>query len=354
MFRLIASARENMRKQETVRSLDTCLETIRNHGRNRDRNDGRDQETRCSALSRAARVALILMATGCTTITIGCATSKMAHGPSPSGMKGDFEPVSMKEPVLLRLKAQPKASETVDYYHISASRAFEGRELRHEKTETVGFTATAETVKAEGEKFTQNITVTKKDGTIGLHDFAMPEPGERLEIVADAKGKILKAGDWPTNSIFYVSPISLPENPVEVGDTWVMQSSWLSLQDMVPYELEMVSILKGFVKCGNDTCADIEINGNVGMQGQLKQTLVFRSEWRGRLLFAIDAGTVAWSRTNSEETFAYDRIHRTVGSCLEAALREPAARAILPGDAKPVCEGFAPPVATASGQSSGT
>lgn len=261
-------------------------------------------------------------------------------------MKGDFETVKLKEPVLLRLKARPKTSEIVDYFHVSASRAFEGRELRHEKTESVGFTATAETLKAEEDKFTQSITVTKKDGTIGLHDFAMPEPGERLEIVADAKGKILKAGDWPTNSIFYVSPISLPDNPVEVGDTWVMQASWLSLQDMVPYELEMVSILKGFVKCGEDTCADIEINGNVGMQGQLKQALVFRSEWRGRMLFALDAGTVVWSRTNSEETFAYDRIYRTVGSCLEAALRKPTARSLFQGEAKPSCEGFSPPVAS--------
>lgn len=276
----------------------------------------------------------------------GCATSPKTVGVQPPGLSGKLETVKMKEPVQLRLKAQPKSSETVEYYHVSASRAFEGQELRHEKTETLGFTALAETLKAEGDRFTQNITVTKKDGTVGLHDFAMPELGERLEVIADSKGKIIKAGDWPTNSIFYVSPISLPEQAVEVGDTWTMQATWLSLTDMVPYELEMVSILKGFVKCGADTCADIEVNGNVAMQGQLRDALVFRSEWRGRLFFAVNAGTVTWSRVNSEELFAYDKVYRTVGSCLEAALREPSAQSLLVASAKPSCEGFTAPTAS--------
>jgi hypothetical protein len=294
----------------------------------------------CSRLIRIGCSALLMSA---------CASGNMkSNGPLPPGAKGEMQKVQMDGPVTLRLKAIPKTSETVDYYHVSASRAFEGKELRHEKTETLTFTALAETLKAdatENGKFTQAITVLKKDGTIGLHDFAMPELGERLEIVSDSRGKILKAGDWPSNSIFYVSPVSLPEGPVEVGDTWTMQSSWLSLQDLVPYELDMVSILKGFVKCGNDTCADIEVNGNVAMQGALQQTLVFRSEWRGRLLFAMNAGTVAWSRVNSDELFAYDKVYRTVGSCLEAALREPGAASVLTADAKPTCAGFTPPSA---------
>lgn len=275
-----------------------------------------------------------------------CASATKTNEPVPPGSKGAMTEVKMSGPVTLRLKATPKGAETVEYYHVSASRAFEGKELRHEKTDVLTFTAQSETTKADSDRFTQAITVTKKEGTLGLHDFAMPELGERLEIVSDPRGKILKAGDWPTNSIFYVSPVSLPDQPVEVGDTWTMQSSWLSLQDMVPYELDMVSILKGFVKCGTDTCADIEVNGNVAMQGTLQQQLVFRSEWRGRLLFAVNAGTVTWSRVNSDELFAYDKVYRTVGSCLEAALREPGQASVLKADAKPQCEGFTPPTAS--------
>lgn len=309
----------------------------------------------CKSLMRVGPAALALAL-----LTSACASSPKSVDTLPPGVKGELPTVKMEGPVFLRLKAEPKSTETVEYYHVSASRAFEGKELRHEKTETLAFTALAETTKSEKlpktdapaeaaatplERFTQSITVTKKDGTVGLHDFAMPELGERLEVVTDSRGKILKAGDWPTNSIFYVSPVSLPDHAVSIGDTWTMQSSWLSLEDMVPYELDMVSILKGFVKCGNDTCADIEVNGNVGMQGTLQQALVFRSEWRGRLLFALNAGTVAWSRVNSEELFAYDRVYRTVGSCLEAALREPGVSSLLANDAKPLCQGFTPPTA---------
>lgn len=323
-----------------VSSFDTCLALIRNEG------DARSvaREAPVAVAKRGARLALARISA--VMLLAGCAsTASISANPLPPGAKGEFTSVDLKGPVELRLKVQPKSSETVDYYHVSSSRAFEGKELRHEKTETLAFTAQAETMKAENERFTQAITVVKKDGTIGLHDFAMPELGERLELVTDSHGKILKAGDWPTNSIFYVPPVSLPDTAVEVGDTWTMQSSWLSLQDMVPYELDMVSILKGFVKCGDDTCADIEVNGNVGMQGALKQTLVFRSEWRGRLLFAVNAGTVAWSRVNSDELFAYDTVYRTVGSCLEAALREPGKSSVVPGDAKPSCQGFTPPSA---------
>lgn len=298
----------------------------------------------CKAIVRTGSLPALLAAL---VVTVGCASNApKSSDPLPPGAKGELPSVKMAGPVELRLKAQPKTAETVEYFHVSSSRAFEGKELRHEKTETLTFTAQAETTKVDGGRFSQTITVTKKDGAIGLHDFAMPEMGERLELVTDSRGKILKAGDWPSNSIFYVSPISLPENAVEVGDTWTMQSSWLSLQDMVPYELDMVSILKGFVKCGDDTCADIEVNGNVSMQGALQKTLVFRSEWRGRLLFAVNAGTVTWSRVNSEELFAYDKVYRSVGSCLEAALRDPGKVSVIARDAKPTCTGFTPPTAT--------
>ena len=298
----------------------------------------------CSGLIRKS----LLVGFALVTIAVsGCASkSPKSAEPLPPGAKGELATVKMKGPVELRMKAEAKSVETVEYYHVSASRAFEGKELRHEKTDTLTFTAQAETTKAENNRFSQTVTVLKKEGTIGLHDFAMPELGERLDLVSDSRGKILKAGDWPTNSIFFVSPVSLPENPVEVGDTWTMQSSWLSLQDMVPYELDMVSILKGFVTCGEDTCADIEVNGNVTMQGALQKTLVFRSEWRGRLLFAVNAGTVTWSRVNSDELFAYDKVYRTVGSCLEAALREPGKASVIAAGAKPTCAGFTPPAAS--------
>lgn len=227
--------------------------------------------------------------------------------------------------VLLRLKADPRRLEKVSYYHRSRSTSFEDVEVRHQKEESVEFTSQAETLKVDdkAERFTQVISIAKKDGSANLHDFAMPELGEKLEITADTRGRVFRAGDYPTNSIFYVPPISLPDSVVAVGETWAMQASWLSLDEMVPYQLDMASILKRIWKCGAHQCAEIEISGEVTLQGPLVNVMAFKSLWKGFMLFDIDAGTVAWSRVDSEEQFMSGNVRRSVTSCLEATLVDP-------------------------------
>ena len=278
-----------------------------------------------------------------TGVSFGCAhTAKKSFEEIRPNLES-AEKIELKEPVLLRLKAELGRLEKVAYTHRSLAKAYEETELRHEKEEGLDFISQAETLKV-GEPdskaisvFTQSLKVVKKDGVGDLHDFAMPEVDEKLEVTADSTGKILKSGDYPPNSVFYVSPISLPEKPVSVGDTWTMDASWLSLEEMVPYQLQMVSILKGFWKCGDDTCAEIEISGDVGFQGPLKTAMDFKSTWRGRIYFALKAGTVVWSRTDSAERLLADRVRRDVQSCLEATLIEPAAVA-LKGFKGPRCE----------------
>lgn len=238
-----------------------------------------------------------------------------------------FKELKPEEPVLLRLKADPARVEKVAYAHRLRSTSYEDVEIRHQKEEALDFLSQAETLKTDAESgtFTQVISVLKKDGVANLRDFAMPELGEKLNITADARGRILRAGDYPEGSIFYVPPISLPEGPVKVGDTWAMQAEWLSLGEMVPYRLDMVSILKNVWQCGASRCAEIEVSGEVSLQGALAQMMAFKSMWKGFILFNIDAGTVVWSRVDSEEQFMSGNVRRSVTSCLEASLVEPEA-----------------------------
>lgn len=287
-----------------------------------------------TGLNSLSAISLALGCAALTSLSVGCASGskKGFEGLRPS--LEDTEKVEIKEPVLLRLKAEMGRVEKVAYTHRSQAKAFEEQELRHEKEEGLDFISQADTVKV-GEPdsksvsvFTQVLKIVKKDGVGDLHDFAMPEVDEKLEITADSLGKILKSGDYPPNSVFFVSPISLPEKPVSIGDTWTMDASWLSLEEMVPYQLQMVSILKGYWKCGDDTCAEIEISGDVGFQGPLKTAMDFKSTWRGRIYFALKAGTVVWSRTDSAERLLAERVRREVKSCLEAVLIEPAAFAL--------------------------
>jgi hypothetical protein len=120
-----------------------------------------------------------------------------------------------------------------------------------------------------------------------------------------------------------------------------MQAGWQSLEEGIPFRLDMVSILRGFWRCGTDTCAEIEVSGGVGIEPPAPPMLTFKSEWKGKIYFAIDAGTVVWSRTDSEESFTAENVYRKVDGCLEAALSEPS-EIRLPGVAKPACEARTP------------
>jgi hypothetical protein len=261
----------------------------------------------------------------------GCATQPPKAALQPRAELADvlsrLKPVSGLQPAQLRLKADLNKTEKVEYAHAMSSRSYDNNQLRAQKDERFQFTSQAETLAVDDHatdgRFTQLITVLQKDGDVDLHDFALPDLGEKLEVIADSRGRILKAGEYPNNSIFYVPPISLPENAVSVGDTWQTQSAWLSLSEMVPYQLDMVSILKALWHCGSDTCAEIELSGEVRFQGALSKALSFQSTWRGRMLFDIERGTVVWSRTDSDERFLSDQLRRDVSSCLEAVLIEP-------------------------------
>ncbi len=241
-----------------------------------------------------------------------------------------LKPLDLKEPVLLRLKGEIGRPEKVSYVHRTRSTSYEDVQVRHQKEETLEFVSQADTLRllpgrgANDETvFTQVLSIVSKNGTMSLHDFAMPEMGENLEVTADSRGRILRAGDYPSNSIFYVPPISLPDGPVHVGDTWGLQSEWLSLEEMVPYRLDMTSILRAVSSCGAHRCASIELSGQVTLQGPLSQVMAFSSFWKGYLMFDIDAGTVVWSRVDSEEQFASGNVRRSITSCLEATLTEP-------------------------------
>ena len=270
---------------------------------------------------------------------VGSADPNGAAEATLIGTKFGLKSTRPLAPVELRLKATVGRAEKVAYLHRSLTKNLEISEVRNQKEESLEFVSQAQTLKAEPSRFTQSLQVISKDGKGRMHDFAMPEPGEKLNVTSDSLGKILKAGDYPTNSVFYVSPLSLPQDAVTVGDTWTMQASWLSLEEMVPFQLDMISILKEFWNCGTHRCAEIEIQGDVALQGTLTKTMEFKSGWKGGLIFDIDAGTVLYSRVNSQEEMVADRVRREIHSCLEALLIEPADIKI-PRMTQPTCAGF--------------
>jgi hypothetical protein len=278
-----------------------------------------------------------------TIITLGFA--HMACSSAEKKPVHNLPQTSMSGPVDLKIGAKQGAHEAVRYRSSSVSESFEEGAIRLRQESGVEFVARFETLKADDAKVLQVVTTADKEGETDLRTMAMPEVGERLELGMTRKGQILLAGGYPQKSIFFVPQVSLPDDKVQVGDTWDMQAEWVTLDEGVPFAMDMVSILKGFVKCGNETCADVEMSGEVRLQGSIP--VGFKNEWTGRMLFAVGSGTTVWSHVVSREDYAAEAVQRVVTTCLETVMEEPAAlKPSIPQVCKSTVKPETPPSAT--------
>jgi hypothetical protein len=259
----------------------------------------------------------------CTLLLSACAHE---GGSSVPDIGSNWQEAKVSGPVTLRLKGEAGRVEKSQYTYHSLSESFEDGVLRTQKDESAEFLAQTETlgIDAAHDGIQQSVVTSNKVGGLNLSDFAMPEVGERLDMVTSGVGKILQVRGHQANTLYYVPTISLPDDAVEIGDTWTFETSWLT-PNQVPLHMEMVTILKGYWACGkNDQCADLDMSGEVTIEGDPTHNLGFQSHWTGRLLFARQQGSVIWSRVNSEETWQTDNVARNVRSCLETSMIQPA------------------------------
>lgn len=223
----------------------------------------------------------------------------------------------------LRFKFQPNAIDKIKYSSSSITETFEANSLTSTHEESVEFTVLNEYLKNLGNgKYITRQSIASKDGTIDLHEYALPEIGEDLVTTLDSLGNIIKAGAYPKDSIYYIPTIVFPKEAVKPGDTWSSEFKWLTDQN-IPLVLKLLSIHKGYVRCGQqDLCADIELSAEVQMPTPIGATS-FASLWKGRLLFAISRGSIVWSILESHEAWNHDETHREVRSCLESLIVDP-------------------------------
>ena len=226
-------------------------------------------------------------------------------------------------PVALKLKSRKGRVDVTDYHTESAVKTFEGTISRN-KIETMNFTTEWRTLEfRRNEQITQTVVVTRKDGDMELHDMAFPEVNEELEATYSVEGKVLEVKRFPSNGIFYVPRISLPEKPVSVGDTWTMQADWVSRKNAIQMRLDMVTVFKRVVPCGKDVCADLEVSGEVLLPSLKSKTVELQSSLNGRILFAIGEGVEVWSEIRNSESMTIDGVRIDVDSCLESTIRSP-------------------------------
>ncbi len=241
-----------------------------------------------------------------TLFTVGCASQRTK---------------TLPESVVIEMKG--KAGESWETEYVSTSRTWsytEGQLIR-DRTEEVDFT-----IQTQVRDYDSNsgllrfeVKTLKKEGVIPLRDLAFPELGETIDYVVQKSGKVLKAGAFRPDSLFYVPSLPIPKGPVQVGDTWSLTHAWISGANHIPLQLEAVGILKAIEGCGKDSiCARIEISGGVDVLGAMQKSPlpVLSSEIRGSVLFDVASSDVIWSQIVSEDQMAAGSERTKVLSCM--------------------------------------
>ncbi len=263
-------------------------------------------------LSKVQTLSLLNMISA-TLICSGCAGFGLKSG------------VKIPKQVTLELKGGARQIDENQYYSFSHITDFEDGQKVREREEAVefrvretvtGYNATQGTISVVAETLS-------KDGTVDLHDLAFPEKGEEIEYVFTKSGKVLKAKPFPPDSVFYVPPIPLPKEPVQVGDTWTLDHAWVGMKNGIPLGVHMVAILKDILPCGKGVCADVEVSGDVEVIGIKRSQADFNSKLWGRMWISVERGTVVWSEVRSKERMVVPRQRTDVVSCMISRLDEP-------------------------------
>jgi hypothetical protein len=193
--------------------------------------------------------------------------------------------------------------------------------LLHQKIETVEFEVASEISKID--KKNSTITVdTKtisKDGTLSLHDMAYPELNETINFIFDSKGRVIHAGKNSPDTIFFVSPLPLPDKKVNVGDTWNYEAEWIAQENEMPMKMQLVLILKKALKCfGDENCAEVEWSGKVFPSG-IK--IPIESHISGYMLYRPKTGSQIWSWSRNEEMLNIQGANMKVSTCVHSILK---------------------------------
>lgn len=219
--------------------------------------------------------------------------------------------------ILLQLSGKPGQREINSYHSHTYTKIYENHALLNEREEIIDFKLQIETKKNEQNRIYQSLSVIEKEGMADLHDMAFPELGETLEMIYTLTGQVLQAGDYPKKSLFYIPSIPLPDKPVKVGETWLQYYQWFGLKNGLPLNLELLTIFKGFYRCQNDECVDLEISGRVFLPEEISHGVDLQSLISGRLLFNKTKGFLIWSDVRNEEVFKQGAIEISVVACLD-------------------------------------
>lgn len=229
--------------------------------------------------------------------------------------------------VRIELKGNPGASIETRYHSHTNVKNYSDRQLLRDKNEVVDFTTVTRVqgYDPQGKILTYSVKTVAKDGAADLHDMAFPEKSEEIDYIVRADGTVLRAGTYPPQGLFFVPSLPVPQDEVEVGDTWSMTHTWYSSHDGIPLKLDIAAILKGIVPCEakGKFCADIEISGGVKLATlPTTEGARFNNRVWGRLLYSLERGDVLWSEMRSLEEMVVKGERTSVLSCMVSEAKQ--------------------------------
>lgn len=231
--------------------------------------------------------------------------------------------IEITKPVSIKLGHKAGYKERHKYHVSSVTKQADQGQILREREEIVDFETRYLVERVKADVFDVKFETFNKNGVIDLHDIVMPRIGEKLHLQITSQGKVLKAGNYPKTSSFYLSPVALPEDPVKIGDTWFLEEKWINEKSSMPMKIELVSILKKVYEVKGKQFAEIETSGEVLVPKEVFNGVEFESKIVGRIIIALESGAVAWSEIRNNETLAYPNSTLEVLSCMEAKLIEP-------------------------------
>ena len=241
-------------------------------------------------------------------------------------------------PVALRFSPQLNYSDVTQYKTRAITRSYLGGEIASKVQENSDFSVETKITGVDSERrlIDYSVRTLDKEGKLDLADFAMPEVGETIDFQITESGQVIKAGDFPPGTIYFLPPVSLPGKEVKIGDTWDMTASWVSAKSGIPLEMSIASILTNLRDCGTvGRCAEIDISGHVTIKGipqnpiasktldNKEVSMRFRSQLKGKVILAASSGITLYSVVRSDEHLSGENQHVDISSCTISYVKEP-------------------------------
>ncbi len=256
------------------------------------------------------------------TIVVFIITGTISGCTTPSRTQTQADEVSSEEKSIpLRLKGIPNVDEHVAY-SASNTKTFSNNQIVHEQIEAVDFKIVTEIKPRDDQTFYAQVKTLSKDGPIALASLGYPEPGEAIVYIVNRDSTIIKAGEFPKNSLYFIPQLPLPNRTLKTGETWNYEYTWISDESLSQLKIEVVLLLKDVFECGKDSCITIEYSGNITQPKNIKQKIPFKSQLKGLMKYNLTLAQVISNYQINEELLEIEGTRVEAKSCSETLSSE--------------------------------